>query len=538
MSFWKKSIRWLSTTSSRTMSEIKLSTNIDSYPKAHPSSKEEPYLTPLFINNKFIKSKASEWFDIHDPATNQVVSKVPQTTDAELDEAIELANSTFKTWKKTSIIKRQQYLFKFVELIKKNHDRLASIIVLEQGKTFEDAKGDVLRGLQVAEYATSITTELQGVQLEVATDMETLMIREPLGVIAAICPFNFPAMIPLWTIPLVIATGNTAVLKPSERDPGAAVILAELVKEAGVPPGVINLVHGKVPTVNKLLEHPVIKAIQFVGSSKAGDYIYKKGTENKKRVQANLAAKNHVVVVPDANKNQFINSLVGAFAGAAGQRCMAASVLVTVGESKKWIPDLIKASKELVVGSGFDSKSHLGPLISKQALERAHDIISKGVEQGAEILLDGRDVKVDGYPDGYFLGPTILSNITKDNIAYQEEIFAPVLSVVNVDTLDEAIELVNSNPYGNGVAIFTTSGVVGKKFTKEIEVGQVGVNVPIPVPLPMFSFTGNKGSFNGDLNFYGKAGLTFLTQAKTITSLWKTSLIEDQKPSTSMPTHE
>lgn len=322
MSFWKKSIRWLSTTSSRTMSEIKLSTNIDSYPKAHPSSKEEPYLTPLFINNKFIKSKASEWFDIHDPATNQVVSKVPQTTDAELDEAIELANSTFKTWKKTSIIKRQQYLFKFVELIKKNHDRLASIIVLEQGKTFEDAKGDVLRGLQVAEYATSITTELQGVQLEVATDMETLMIREPLGVIAAICPFNFPAMIPLWTIPLVIATGNTAVLKPSERDPGAAVILAELVKEAGVPPGVINLVHGKVPTVNKLLEHPVIKAIQFVGSSKAGDYIYKKGTENKKRVQANLAAKNHVVVVPDANKNQFINSLVGAFAGAAGQRCI------------------------------------------------------------------------------------------------------------------------------------------------------------------------------------------------------------------------
>lgn len=538
MSIWERSIRVLSSSSKRTMSEIKLSTTIDSFPKSHPSSKEEPYLTPLFINNKFIKSKASEWYDIHDPATNQVVSKVPQTTEDELNEAIELANSTFKSWKKTSIMKRQQYLFKFVELIKKNHDRLASIIVLEQGKTFDDAKGDVLRGLQVAEYATSITTELQGVQLEVATDMETLMIREPLGVIAAICPFNFPAMIPLWTIPLVIATGNTAVLKPSERDPGAAVILAELVKEAGVPAGVINLVHGKVPTVNKLLEHPAIKAIQFVGSSKAGDYIYQKGIANKKRVQANLAAKNHVVVVPDANKAQFINSLVGAFAGAAGQRCMAASVLVTVGDSKNWIPDLIKAAKDLVVGSGFDSKSHLGPLISKQALERAHDIIAKGVEQGAEVLLDGRDVKVDGFPDGYFLGPTILSNITKDNIAYKEEIFAPVLSVLSVDTLDEAIELVNSNPYGNGVAIFTTSGVVGKKFTKEIEVGQVGVNVPIPVPLPMFSFTGNKGSFNGDLNFYGKAGLTFLTQAKTITSLWKTSLIEEQKPSTSMPTHE
>lgn len=518
------------------MSELKLHTSADSFPKEHLSSKE-PYLTPLFINNKLVKSTSSEWYDIHDPATNKVISKVPQATKAELDEAIELAHSTFKTWKKTSIIKRQQLLFKYVELIKKNHDRLASVIVAEQGKTFDDAKGDVLRGLQVAEYATSITTELQGVQLEVATDMETLMIREPLGVIAAICPFNFPAMIPLWTIPLAIATGNTAVLKPSERDPGAAIILAELAKEAGVPPGVINLVHGKVPTVNALLEHKHVKAVQFVGSSKAGDYIYKTGIANGKRVQANLAAKNHVVVVPDANKAQFINSIVGAFAGAAGQRCMAASVLVTVGETKEWITDLVNAAKELNVGSGYNSKSDLGPMISKQALDRAHEIIAKGVEQGAKVLLDGRDIKVKGFEEGYFLGPTVLSNVSQDNIAYKEEIFAPVLSVVHKDTLDEAIEFVNSNPYGNGVALFTTSGIQAKKFTKEIEPGQVGINVPIPVPLPMFSFTGNKGSFNGDLNFYGKAGLTFMTQAKTITSLWKTSLIEDTKPSTSMPNH-
>ncbi|CAM9020600.1 hypothetical protein WICANDRAFT_84452 [Wickerhamomyces anomalus NRRL Y-366-8] len=518
------------------MSEIKLHTSVDSYPKSHSTS-GEPYLTPLFINNEFVKSSTKEWYDIHDPATNKVISRVPQTTDDELNKTIELAHTTFKKWKTTSIIKRQQLLFKYVELIKQNHDRIASVIVAEQGKTFDDAKGDVLRGLQVAEYATSITTELQGVQLEVATDMETLMIREPLGVIAAICPFNFPAMIPLWTIPLAIATGNTCVLKPSERDPGAAVILAQLAKEAGVPPGVVNLVHGKVPTVNALLTHKYVKAVQFVGSSKAGDYIYKTGIANGKRVQANLAAKNHVVVVPDANKAQFINSIVGAFAGAAGQRCMAASVLVTVGETKDWIPDLIKAAKELHVGSGFDSKSDLGPLISKQALDRSHDIIAKSVEQGAKLLLDGRDVKVSGYEDGYFLGPTVLANVSQDNVAYSEEIFAPVLSVIHKDTLDEAIEFVNENPYGNGVALFTTSGIQAKKFTKNIEPGQVGINVPIPVPLPMFSFTGNKGSFNGDLNFYGKAGLTFMTQAKTITSLWKTSLIEETKPSTSMPNH-
>ncbi|ONH65041.1 putative methylmalonate-semialdehyde dehydrogenase [acylating], mitochondrial [Cyberlindnera fabianii] len=515
---------------------IKLSTTTESFPKTHAAKGTEPYLTPLFIKNEFIKSKATEWYDIHDPATNQVISKCPQATDAELDSAIELAHETFKTWKNVSIMRRQQYIFKLVELLKKNHDRIASVIVAEQGKTFEDAKGDVLRGLQVAEYATAITTELQGTQLEVATDMDTLMIREPLGVIAAICPFNFPAMIPLWTIPLVIATGNTAVIKPSERDPGACSIFGELVKEAGVPAGVINFVQGKAPTVNKLLTHPLVQAVQFVGSSKTGNYIYKTGTEHNKRVQSNEAAKNHVVVVPDANKAQFINAAAGAFAGAAGQRCMAASVLVTVGETKKWIPDLVEAAKKLKIGSGYDSKSDLGPMISKDALKRAEDIITKGVESGAKLALDGRGVKVDGFPEGYFLGPTILTDVKTDNICYTEEIFAPVLSVISVDTFDEAIKVVNDNPYGNGVALFTTSGILAKKFIKNIEPGQVGINVPIPVPLPMFSFTGNKGSFQGDLNFYGKMGLTFLTKAKTITSLWKTSLAEEAGPSTSMPT--
>lgn len=516
---------------------FQLNTTTTSFPRTHTSAGAVPYKTPLFINNEFRVSTTDQWYDIHDPATDVVIAKCPQPTAAELEEAIESAHATFKSWKKTSIMRRQQILFKFVELLKLNHDRLASVIVAEQGKTFDDAKGDVLRGLQVAEYATSVTTQLQGQQLEVATDMDTLMIREPIGVVAAICPFNFPAMIPLWTIPLVIATGNTAVIKPSERDPGCCSVLAELLVEAGVPPGVINLVQGKVDTVNAMIKHPKVAAVQFVGSSKAGDYIYKTAIAHGKRAQCNGAAKNHVVVVPDANKEQFIGATVGAFAGAAGQRCMAASVLVTVGDTKHWIDDLIEASKTLTTGSGFDKSSDLGPMISKDALKRAHDLIAQGVKQGATVALDGRQVKVAGFDNGYFLGPTILTNITPDNVAYQEEIFAPVLCVINVDTLDEAIEVVNANQYGNGVALFTTSGIVAKKFVKEADPGQVGINVPIPVPLPMFSFTGNKGSFQGDLNFYGQAGLTFLTKPKTITSLWKTSLVHNDKPSTSMPTH-
>jgi malonate-semialdehyde dehydrogenase (acetylating)/methylmalonate-semialdehyde dehydrogenase len=516
---------------------FKLTTTATAFPKTH-AVPGTLYDTPLFINNEFRISNATQWYDITDPATGVVISKCPQSTPEELEEAISNASETFKTWKKTSIMRRQRILFKFVELLKENHDRLASVIVAEQGKTWDDAKGDVLRGLQVAEYATSVTTQLQGQQLEVASDMDTLMIREPIGVITAICAFNFPAMIPLWTIPLVIATGNTAVIKPSERDPGACSIFAELLIEAGTPPGVINFVQGKADTVNALIKHPKVAAVQFVGSTFAGNYIYKTAIEHGKRAQCNEAAKNHVVVVPDADKDQFINSIVGAFAGAAGQRCMAASVLVTVGSTKDWIPDLVEASKSLNTGSGYDLKSDLGPLISKEALKRAVGIIDRSVSQGAKLVLDGRGIKVKGFEQGYFLGPTILTDITTDNVAYQEEIFAPVLSVISVDTFDEAIELVNSNQYGNGVALFTTSGIYAKKFVKEIEPGQVGINVPIPVPLPMFSFTGNKNSFQGDLNFYGQAGLTFLTRPKTITSLWKTSLIQDTKPTTSFPTHE
>ncbi|KAI0463159.1 hypothetical protein LJB42_003178 [Komagataella kurtzmanii] len=516
---------------------VQLSSTAIAYPTGHTKETDKPYPTFSFINNAFVESKSTEWFDVHDPTTNFVVSKVPQSTEEELEEAIESSHIAFQSWKKVSIIKRQQFAFKLVELLRKNFDRIASVIVLEQGKVFADAQGDVLRGLQVAEQACSITSDLKGSFLEVSADMETSMAREPLGVIASICPFNFPAMIPLWTLPLAIVTGNTTVIKPSERAPGAALIIAELVEKAGIPPGVVNIVHGKVPTVNKLIRDPRVKAVTFVGSNKAGEYIYQEATKHGKRCQANLGAKNHLVVLPDANRSQFVNSINGAAFGAAGQRCMAISVLICVGETKNWVQDVVDYAKGLKIGSGFDHSSDLGPLVTPNAKERAEKIIEKSIKQGAEILLDGRGKHPEQYAKGNFLAPTILANVKPDMDCYVEEIFAPVLSVINVQTLDEAIEIINKCPYGNGTSVFTTSGPAQQKFTKNVDVGQIGVNVPIPVPLPMFSFTGSRGSFLGDLNFYGQAGLNFLTKPKTITRLWKTSDYEDSAKTTSMPTH-
>ncbi|KAK6465416.1 Aldehyde/histidinol dehydrogenase [Scheffersomyces coipomensis] len=526
----------------RLKSSVTLSSTVNSYPTDHTNANVEPYVTPSFVDNKFFKSDSKEWFDIHDPATNYVVSKVPQSTPQELEDAIASAAKAFPIWKEYSIIKRQGIAFKFVQLLRENMDRIASVIVLEQGKTFVDAQGDVTRGLQVAEAACNITNDLKGETLEVSTDMETKMIREPLGVVASICPFNFPAMVPLWSLPLILVTGNTAVVKPSERVPGAAIIIAQLAAEAGVPAGVLNIVHGKHDTVNKLIEDPRIKALTFVGGDKAGKYIYEKGTSLGKRVQANLGAKNHLVVLPDSNKQQFVNAINGAAFGAAGQRCMAISVLVTVGKTKEWVNDIVEDAKLLKVGSGFDPASDLGPLINSGSLVKSHEIIEDSVKNGATLALDGRGYKPadERFSKGNFLGPTVLTNVKPGQRAYDEEIFAPVLSVVNVETIDEAIELINANKYGNGVSIFTSSGSSAQYFTKRIDVGQVGVNVPIPVPLPMFSFTGSRGSFLGDLNFYGKSGVTFLTKPKTITASWKSNLIDEEilKPSTSMPVQQ
>jgi malonate-semialdehyde dehydrogenase (acetylating)/methylmalonate-semialdehyde dehydrogenase len=507
------------------------------FPKTHEKV-EQPVDTQNFLDNKFVASQATQWIDLHDPATNNLVTRVPQSTDAELKAAVDSAEKAFPAWKATSILARQTIMFKYVALIREHWDRLAASITLEQGKTFADAKGDVLRGLQVAEQSCAITSDLKGEVLEVAKDMETRSYREPLGVIAAICPFNFPAMIPLWTIPVAAITGNTMVIKPSERDPGAAMILAELAEKAGFPPGVVNIIHGAAKTVDFIIDEPRIKAISFVGSNKAGEYIYTRGSANGKRVQANLGAKNHAAVLPDCNKNQALNAIAGAAFGAAGQRCMALSTLVLVGETKNWAPEIAERAKALSMNGGFEEGADLGPVISPQAKKRIEDIIATAEKEGATIVLDGRGQKPAKYPNGNWVGPTIIANVTKDMTCYKEEIFGPVLVCLNVETIDDAISLINANEYGNGTAIFTSSGATAGKFQKEIEAGQVGINVPIPVPLPMFSFTGNKASVagGGANTFYGKPGINFYTQQKTVTSFWKSEDAVSTRAKVDMPT--
>lgn len=350
---------------------------------------------------------------------------------------------------------------------------------------------------------------------------------------------SFPAMIPLWSIPIATITGNTLIIKPSERDPGAAIILAELAQKAGFPDGVLNIVHGTAKTVDFLLDAPEIKAISFVGSNRAGEYIYSRASANGKRCQANLGAKNHAAVLPDCNKNHALNAIVGAAFGAAGQRCMALSTLVMVGESKEWLPELAERAKQLKVDGGFEAGADLGPVISPQSKERIEALIASAEEEGATILLDGRGYKPEKYPNGNWVGPTIITNVKPHMKCYTEEIFGPVLVCLNVETLDDAIDLINANEYGNGAAVFTKSGANAQKVQKNLEAGQLGINVPIPVPVPVFSFSGNKKSIagGGASNFYGKPGLAFYTQYKTVTSFWPASDATSTKADVSMPTH-
>lgn len=374
-------------------------TSPQDYPTTHEQI-SQPVDTQNFIDNAFVSSKATTWIDLHDPATNNLVTRVPQSTPEELQAAVKSAEKAFPVWRETSIMAKQQIMFRFTALIREHWDRLAASITLEQGKTFADAKGDVLRGLQVAETACGITTQLTGEVLEVAKDMETRSYREPLGVVAAICPFNFPAMIPLWSIPLATITGNCLILKPSERDPGAAMILAELCRQAGFPDGVVNVVHGGAKTVDFIIDDPAIKAISFVGSNRAGEYIFSRGSAQGKRVQANLGAKNHAAVLPDCNKNHALNAIAGAAFGAAGQRCMALSTLVMVGETKDWLSELAERAKALKVDGGFEEGADLGPVISPESKKRIEDLIASAEEEGAAILLDGRGCKPEKYPNG------------------------------------------------------------------------------------------------------------------------------------------
>ncbi|XP_071442058.1 probable methylmalonate-semialdehyde/malonate-semialdehyde dehydrogenase [acylating], mitochondrial [Hetaerina americana] len=492
--------------------------------------------TKLFINGQFVDSKTDKWIDLHNPATNELVTRVPKSTQDEMNAAVESAKAAFKSWSQMSILGRQQIMFRYQNIIKENMKELAKSITTEQGKTLADAEGDVLRGLQVVEHCCSVTSLQLGETLSgIAKDMDTISYRLPLGVTAGITPFNFPAMIPLWMFPMAIVCGNTYVIKPSERDPGACMLLVEMLKEAGCPNGVVNVIHGAHESVDFICDHPDIRAISFVGSDQAGKYIYERGSKNGKRVQCNMGAKNHGVVMADANKENTLNQLVGAAFGAAGQRCMALSTAVFVGEAKNWLPDLVERAKKLKVSAGHIPGADLGPVISPQAKERIVGLVESGIKEGAKCILDGRDIKVAGFEKGNFVGPTILSDVKPNMQCYKEEIFGPVLVTLTVDTLDDAIKLINSNPYGNGTAIFTTNGATARKFTHEIDVGQVGVNVPIPVPLPMFSFTGTRGSFLGDAHFYGKQGINFYTQVKTVTQLWKESDVTHDKAAVAMP---
>ncbi len=475
----------------------------------------------LLIDGEWVESQSTEWHDIVNPATQQVLAKVPFATAAEVDAAVSAAQRAFQTWKLTPIGARMRIMLKLQALIREHSKRIAVVLSAEQGKTIADAEGDIFRGLEVVEHACSIGSLQMGEFAEnVAGGVDTYTLRQPIGVCAGITPFNFPAMIPLWMFPMAIACGNTFVLKPSEQDPLSTMLLVELAIEAGVPAGVLNVVHGGKDVVDGLCTHKDIKAVSFVGSTAVGTHVYDLAGKHGKRVQSMMGAKNHAVVLADANREQALNALVGAGFGAAGQRCMATSVVVLVGAAKQWLPDLKALAQKLTVNAGNEPGTDVGPVISKKAKARILDLIESGIKEGAKLELDGRDIKVPGYEQGNFVGPTLFSGVTTDMQIYTQEIFGPVLVVLEVDTLDQAIALVNSNPFGNGTGLFTQSGAAARKFQTEIDVGQVGINIPIPVPVPFFSFTGSRGSKLGDLGPYGKQVVQFYTQTKTVTARW------------------
>ncbi|MCE8028978.1 CoA-acylating methylmalonate-semialdehyde dehydrogenase [Halomonas daqingensis] len=476
---------------------------------------------PMYIDGQAVPSQSQEWRDVINPATQEVVARVPFCTAEEVDRAVASAKEAFKTWRKTPLAKRMRIMLTLQALIREHTEELAALITEEHGKTLPDAAGEVGRGLEVVEHACSITSLQLGELAEnAASEVDVYTLNQPLGVGAGITAFNFPIMLPCFMFPLAIATGNTFVLKPSEQDPSSTMRLVELAHEAGVPAGVLNVVHGGPDVANQICDHPDIKALSFIGSTNVGTHIYRRASEAGKRVQSMMGAKNHCVVMPDANRSQAINNLLGSAFGAAGQRCMANSVVVLVGEANQWLDDIVEGARNMKVGPGTQRDADLGPLVSKAARDRVVRLIDAGEKEGARLLVDGRGYQVEGYPDGNFVGATVFADVKPEMTIYREEIFGPVLCVVSVDTLDEAIAFINANPNGNGTSIFTNSGWVARRFETDIDVGQVGINVPIPVPVAYFSFTGSRGSKLGDLGPNGKQAIQFWTQTKTVTARW------------------
>jgi malonate-semialdehyde dehydrogenase (acetylating)/methylmalonate-semialdehyde dehydrogenase len=457
---------------------------------------------------------------VFDPATGQRQADVLLADERDVDRAVQAARRAFETWGDVSLTRRARVMFKFRDLVDKHTDDLARLVASEHGKVVADAKGEVIRGLEVVEYACGLPQLLKGeFSDQVSTDIDAYSFRQPLGVCAGITPFNFPVMVPMWMHPMAIACGNTFVLKPSERDPSASNFVAELYAEAGLPDGVFNVVHGDKVAVDALLDHLGVAAVSFVGSTPIAKYVYERGTQAGKRVQALGGAKNHAVVMPDADLEFTANHLTAAGFGSAGQRCMAIAVAVAVGDvAEPLIERLKQKALEIKVGPGLDPSSDMGPVVTAQARERIRGYIDQGADAGAEPVVDGRTLEKDG--DGFWVGPTLFDKVTTDMTIYRDEIFGPVLSVVRVNTLDDAIELINSNPYANGTAIFTGSGQAARIFRRKVQVGMIGINIPIPVPMAFYSFGGWKDSLFGDHHIHGPEGVRFYTRGKAITSRW------------------
>lgn len=486
-------------------------------------------MTPIghFMSNKPFAGRSERSAEIRNPATGQVTGKVSLATKDDVDLVVETARRALPAWAATPPAKRAMVMFAFRDLLKAHTDELAELLSAEHGKTLPDAKGEIARGIEVVEFACGIPQLLKGEYSEaVSVNVDSFSVRQPLGVVAGITPFNFPAMVPLWMYPVAIACGNTFVLKPSEKDPSVVMRIAELLAEAGLPEGVFNVVNGDKEAVDALLDHPVIEAVSFVGSTPIGQYIYSRGTANGKRVQALCGAKNHMLIMPDADMDQVVDALIGSAYGSAGERCMAVSVAVPVGQetADRLVAALEPRIRALKVAPYTDAQSELGPVISQQSYDKIHRLIAQGIEQGAELVVDGRDITLPGYEDGYFIGGCLFDRVTPDMAIYLEEIFGPVLSVVRAETYEQAVEMINNHEYGNGTAIFTRDGDAARDFWARVRIGMVGVNVPIPVPVAYHSFGGWKRSLFGDHHIHGPEGVRFNTRLKTMTTRWPSGI--------------
>jgi malonate-semialdehyde dehydrogenase (acetylating)/methylmalonate-semialdehyde dehydrogenase len=475
-----------------------------------------------WIGGKPVAGSADRTSPVWNPATGEQQAEVALASVEDVDIAVRTAKAAFERWGQSSLSQRTKVLFNFRELVNANIQRLAEAISDEHGKVVSDARGEVQRGLEVIEFACGIPTLLKGdFSDQVSTGVDVYSFRQPLGVCVGITPFNFPAMVPMWMYPVAIATGNTFVLKPSERDPSASLLIAELWAEAGLPDGVFNVVHGDKTAVDALLAHPDVAAVSFVGSTPIAKYIYETGTANGKRVQALGGAKNHAIVLPDAGIDYASDHLVAAAFGSAGERCMAISAAVAVGgAADELIAAVSEKARAVKVGPGREADSEMGPVVTGAARDRIVGLIGSGAEQGARLAVDGRGLSVPGHENGFWVGPTVIDEVTPSMDVYQQEIFGPVLSVVRSDSVDAAINLINSNPYGNGTAIFTSSGEAARKFQRGVNVGMIGINVPIPVPMAYYSFGGWKDSLFGQSHIHGPEGVAFYTRAKVVTSRW------------------